>query len=183
MRSLSWQLSVKAILAIAGVLTLGWAGASTLTFTRTDELDVMAGHDLWQNTYTFTGRLEQFGGLTLFFDPATHGVLDVAGAPPEFSVSVNQPDPVLPAAGLVSLTIDAGVPSTYMASFVVTYDRLGMLANGHSYEVFDANFNTVESGQARLAGVVPEPASLPLTILACAGALLATRPRSRARTY
>ena len=38
MRSLSWQLSVKAILAIAGVLTLGWAGASTLTFTRTYEL-------------------------------------------------------------------------------------------------------------------------------------------------
>ena len=171
-----WSCS-KALLCLTMGMAAVAANAGGLTFTQSDIADVMPGEDLWQNTYSFTGALEAFGGLTLIYSPAAYGTLDVPSAPPELSGLTTQPDVGLGTDGLVTLTSSAIQPSSYTASFVVSYVKLGALGNSHPYEVFDGNFNVVGGGTATLAAV-PEPASA-LTL--GAGVLLLAWRRRRAR--
>lgn len=171
-----WSCS-KALLCLTMGISAVTANAGGLTFTRSDIADVVSGEDLWQNTYSFTGALEAFGGLTLIYSPASYGTLDIPSVPVELSALATQPDVVLGTDGLVTFTSSAAQPASYATSFVVSYVKLGVLGNSHPYEVFDANFNVVGGGMATLAAV-PEPASA-LTL--GAGVLLLALRRRRAR--
>ena len=74
-----WSCS-KALLCLTMGIAAVTANAGGLTFTRSDIVDMVPGEDLWQNTYSFTGALEAFGGLTLTYSPSTYGRLDVEAA-------------------------------------------------------------------------------------------------------
>ena len=171
-----WSCS-KALLCLTMGIAAVTANAGGLTFTRSDIVDMVPGEDLWQNTYSFTGALEAFGGLTLTYSPSTYGRLDVPSAAAELSVLTTQPDVALGTDGLVTLTSMTDQPASYLASFVVSYVQLGPLGNSHPYEVFDGSFNVVGGGMATLAAV-PEPASA-LTL--GAGVLLLAVRRRRAQ--
>lgn len=149
------------------VLSTG-VSAQSLTFTRADVADQVAGQDLWQNNYTFSGALMPFGGLSLIFSHVQYDALDVAGAAPELSASTAQPDPTLGVDGLVTLTSLANQPGSYTTTFTVSYVKRGDLGNHHPYEVFDADFNIIGGGSAVLA--VPEPSTSALWL--CGVALL-----------
>ena len=154
--------------------------SADLSFSRTDLTDVVPGEDLWQNSYTFTGGLEAFGGLTLIFSSAQYGMLDVPMAPAELSALSFQPDAGLGFDGLVTFTALANQSTGYIANFVVTYVKLGSLSDSHPFEVFDGGFNIVSNGVANMA-LVPEPASA-LLLGGGALALLALRRRHRPTT-
>ena len=158
---------------LCGLVTL--AGASSLSFVQVDLPDVVAGEDLWQNDYTYRGPLDAFGGLTLVYSPAQFGTLDVMAAPAELSALVTQPDPGLPADGLVTLTnVGAAQAGGYVAIFSVSFVQLGATVSSHPYEVFDGGFSVVDGGTALLASV-PEPGGAALLVLGLAGLVLARR--------
>lgn len=172
---------MRGALLCAALVAAGSAShASSVTFTRADIADLGPGEDLWQNTYTFSGALESFGGLNLIFSQAEYGTLSVSGFSPDLSALITQPDTGLGTDGLVTLTALSDQLPSYTTSFVVTYVRLGNLSDSHPYEVFDGNFNIVDSGNAVIATVVSEPSDL--TLLMIGGAVLAGRLRRSARS-
>lgn len=149
--------------------------SSTLTYQSTDLPDVVAGQDLWQNVYTFAGALEKFGGLTVYFDYTLHANLSVTASPSELTPTLTQPDAGLTSPGVLSLATDLDQSPSYTANVTITFVSTGPVPKTQVYEIFDANFNILETGTA-IQTPVPEPASA-LTLGLGSLALLALRRR------
>ncbi|MEO8859557.1 MAG: PEP-CTERM sorting domain-containing protein [Burkholderiaceae bacterium] len=153
---------VRKWMGILALLFAGSAMSQVLTYTRTDLPDVGTG-DAWQYSYTFSGMLENFGGINLVYSPGAYANLSIASVPPigtDFfdPATVMQPDTAAPADGLITLTSNAARSASYSTHFVVNFDKTGDLGDSHPFEVFDSSFNAT-SGTAMLAAAVPEPSS------------------------
>ena len=156
--------SRKFILSGVCAVTLAY-GASTsavnIQYQAADLPDVTLGDDLWQYTYTVSGSFVQFGGFNLLFDATLYGTLD--NPPPvvnaDWSVTTVEPDPGLFADGLFTATAVSAVPSL-ADPFTVSLVWHGVGAPGaQAFEVFNASFDTIETGQT---SVVPLPGALAL---------------------
>lgn len=182
MRASRFLLSALFIAALAS--GSGSAFAITVNYTALDLPDPVPGTDRWQYAYTINaGGFVPFGGLNLLFDPALYAGLAVTGEPDATDWMtpslVIDPDPLLPADGLVTLTALNAVDS---ASFIVEFDWFGAGTPGaQAFEVFDDFLTPVSSGQTLAAGSVidvPEPSAL----LLLSGGVLAVTRRCRAPT-
>jgi hypothetical protein len=130
--------------------------AASVTFSSIDIPDLVPGVDLRENRYVFSGALDAGGGLTLSFNPGNFADLSLFAYPPDLDLLVTQPDSTLVADGLVTLTAQSAHPSAYVAGFVVDYRQLAASPPGQAFELFDADFNVIATGQALS---VPEPAT------------------------
>jgi hypothetical protein len=130
--------------------------AGSVSFSSTDIPDLIPGVDLRENRYVFSGPFDAGGGLTLSFDSGKFADLILLAYPPDLDPLVTQPDATLVADGLVTLTAQSAQTSTYVAGFVVDYRLLGASPRSQAFELFDANFNVIATGQAFS---VPEPAT------------------------
>lgn len=181
MRASRFLLSALFFAGLASVS--GSSLAITINYTATDLPDPVAGTDRWQYAYTVSaGGFVPFGGLNLLFNPALYAGLAVTSEPDATDWMtpslVIDPDPLLPADGLVTLTALNAVDT---ASFVVDFDWLGTGSPGaQAFEVFDDFFTIVNTGQTLATGSVidvPEPSTL---LLLFGGGLAASRRRDRA---
>ncbi len=130
--------------------------ATSLTFTRTDLPDTVAGQDAWRHSYTFSGALDPFHGITLIFDHTRFADLQLGSVDAVFSTYIVPPDAGLAADGLVELTATGALASSYSTQFDLDFVRIGTLPDQHPYDVFDDGFNVIASGSATLAPI-PEP--------------------------
>lgn len=164
-----------------GAALLVWAGqatAATVQFQVTDLPDLAPGQDRWSYTYLVTGTFTAFQGFNIFFGSGSYQNLQVTQTdPPDWLTLVTEPDPGLPADGLLTGlaladTNAIGVP------FEIDFVWLGSgLPSAQSVEFFDGDFSVIATGQTTPAGSVPEPGSLALT----AGGLALLWRRTRHR--
>ncbi len=123
-------------------------------------------------------------GFDIFFDPTLYRLLQ--DPPPAvnagWDVLVLQPDPLLPDAGRYDALAVVNGPSL-SDLFTLNFVWLGTGTPGaQPFEVFDASFHVIASGQTSPAGQpspVPEPATL--TLVAVGVGVLATRARLRVK--
>lgn len=168
------RLAGAALLALG--LTAGLAQAApVVVFTATD-IDGAAGNQ-WTYDFTVSGTANADESVNLLFDSALYAGLMTSNTTPGLMVLAAQPDPGLPADGMVTATFLSalGPPE----GFTVEFTWLGSSAPGSQpYEYLDANFTVLATGSTRRAGTstVPEPQMLP-ALLALAG--LATWARRR----
>lgn len=158
-----------AMVGLALSVGLGVATSATVTVAGVDLTDLVSGQDLRENTYTFAGALDAGGGFTLLFDPARFADLNVVTSPGGLDLLLTQPDPGFPADGLVTLTAQSAQPGSYVASIVVDFVMLsGSPTAPQHFEVFDANFDIVGSGESRAPVIpgLPEPSSIALVAVA-----------------
>lgn len=168
-----WMRFAAALLACCAA---GVAHATpSLTYTRIDIADTVAGQDAWRHTYMLEGALDAFHGLTLIYEHTRFSDLDLGAVDAAFSPLVIQPDTALAANGLVALTAVSAVPATFSTQFVLDFVRIGPLADQHPFALFDDNFNVIGSGTASLAPV-PEPS---VAALMLSGVLLMAAWRRR----
>lgn len=165
----------------AALLFSGGAGATTITYTAVDLPDGSTG-DLWQYRYTVAGGFSAFAGFEVLFDAGLYEQLEDPATSPnsDWIVTIIQPDPdpVLGTSGLYSATALADGASLG-DEFVLSFIWLGSDKPGaQPFNVFDANFVTVESGRTTAAGgtALPEPSSI-LLLAGVALAMFAAVPR------
>jgi len=160
--------SIHSILFVLAVVLLtifaGNSYATTISYQATDLADITPGQDLWQYTYSVSGYVfNQNYGFTVLFDYSLYSNLE---DPPPFVNNdwdpiVLQPDPSLPADGTydaLALVNSASLADPFTVSFV----WLGIGTPGSQpFQVFDPNFETIESGRTTSgAAAIPEPATL-----------------------
>jgi hypothetical protein len=165
-----------------------WPGLSqaalVVQYQATDVADVTPGLDTWQYHYIVSGNLDVGGGFTLVFDESLYS--DLALLPPFdpvwFSI-VTQPDPGLPASGLVSQT-NLGPGTAFNGSaFDLQFTWLGAGTPGSQpFDVLDGNGDFVASGATVLPGaVVPEPGPASLMLAGLLALLVPIRRMSSAK--
>jgi len=152
----------------AGALALCLSSAlasAGVTYTVTDLPDTTPGQDLWRYHYSISGPLTASNAINVLFSPpASYSNLLVTGSTSGISPLVAQPDPALPADGMLTVT----ALNTLLATDVETVDLDFVWLGGptaapgsQAYEVLDDSFNTVSSGQTQLAGTQPGPQPVP----------------------
>lgn len=153
------------VLAVLATLTLisSEGSATTIAFEVADLPDAEAGVDLWQYTYTVSGfTLGAAGGFTILFELSEFDMLE---DPPPFvhsdwDVIVLQPDLGLNDPGWYDALALVDSP-TLTDQFVVSFAFLGTGSPGSQpFEIFDSNFDIVETGFT-----VPEPTTATLLAL------------------
>ncbi len=151
------------------------AGATTISYQVIDLPDTTAG-DLWQYQYQVSQfTFPQDEGFDIFF-PLAQGYQpgDLLGPllppNPDWSVDAFQPDPALPHNGWYEAI--ARVPNASLSGcFTQTVIWRGTRTPGRQpFEVFDASFTVIESGETVLASftcpaVVEAPEPSPLWLL------------------
>lgn len=142
---------------LAGVvLATGAAQAVTIVHAPVDLPDLLPGQDLWRYDYQVSGSFEAFGGFNLIFDPSGYAALSdiqpVASA--DWDAFAVQPDPALPAPGLLTATrLSTG--SALGDPFTVQFVWLGTGSPASQpFEVFNDSFDIIETG---FTVAVPEP--------------------------
>ena len=172
-----WRTRLAAV--VLACCAAGAAHAATsLTYTRTDLPDTVVGQDAWRHTYTFSGALDPFHGLTLIYDHTRFADLQLGSVDAVLSELVIQPDTGLAADGLVELTAMSALAPSFSTQFDLDFVRTGALADHHPYEVFDDGFNVIASGNATLAPI-PEPSVAALMV---SGIVLVAAWRRRSAT-
>jgi hypothetical protein len=163
------------------------ADAAVIEFTAIDQVDIVAGQDLW--TYSFLVSDIAFDldqGFSVYFDSARFAQL--ANPPgsvgPDWDVLIIQPDPALPDDGLYDAL--ALAPGASLAQpFSVTFIWLGGAGTAPGSQPFSinqydesGNISFLETGNT-VASVssVPEPSTL--LLLSSGLAFTVRRRRSR----
>ena len=139
------------------------------------------GGNTWEYVYTVENDslavdIENFA---VFFDLGLYENLAVGSSTPaDWDPLVLQPDPLLPDDGLYdALALVVGIaPGDSLGGFAVQFDFLGSSAPGDQFfEVFDVNFNVLDSGFTEEAETdttdpsVPSPGTLLLIALGLLG--------------
>jgi hypothetical protein len=164
-------------LVMCGMAYLPSSHAVSMSYVAQDLADVNPGEDLWRYQYSIGGSLSLFGGINFLFAPDQYGELSNAepSASPDWSVSVVQPDPGLPAEGLYSL-LTLIAPPDFTGPFSVDFVWLGQGVPGSQpFEVFDDSFVVIEEGRTAPAGSAPEPSTLALAFAVLLPLVLARR--------
>ncbi|WP_374476422.1 MYXO-CTERM sorting domain-containing protein [Zoogloea sp.] len=138
------------------------AATSSVDFIATDLTDVTTGRDLWHYKYLIKRQsLPSLFAVNLIFSPSLYGNLTVTGFSSGLSVLDTQPDPGLPADGLIIATALYG--AVFDGSETVDLDFV-WLGNGDPesqyFEILDDSFNIVLVAQTAKPSV-PPPQSLP----------------------
>jgi hypothetical protein len=152
-------------LGLCAAFLLSGGAWATISYTAVDLTDDPTGGDLWQYRYTVTGSFLTFAGFEIEFDGGLYDQLEDPATSPnsDWLVTITQPDPGLGTSGFYSATAQVDGPSL-ADEFALSFIWLGKEKPGaQPFNVFDANFVTVESG---LTTAVPEPSSLVLLLLA-----------------
>ena len=162
----------------AGLLTLGASGlanATSISYTATDLIDVNAGEDLWQYSYSVSDNIFAADtGFTIYFDFGLYELLDPSPITPnaDWDVLTWDTDPSLPDDGAYdayALTDNASLTDPFTVSFV----WLGAGTPGTQFfDVYDGfTFDILESGSSVGSQIapVPEPATLLLLSIGLVG--------------
>jgi len=160
---LSWLLPLVALLSGAPVHAL------TLHYQAVDLPDSIAGSDLWRYDYQLSGSVGSFESVNLLYSPMSYSHLDLKAAldSSRWSSLLIEPDPALPADGILSLTAVAPQGASEQTNFVLEFIWLGNGTPGaQPFELLDDSFNVIASGSTVPFGApaIPEPASLPLLV-------------------
>jgi len=182
MKKLSFGRGFRRLPYVLALLAVCSGANAAIEYQAVDLPDVVISEDLWEYRYTVTGTFEQFAGFIVLFDAALFANLQ--DPPPEvnadWSVSTTQPIPALLADGIYSATANKDSPSL-ADPFKVQFVRLTDAApGGQSYELLDAGFNVVGTGQTSQPVPIPEPETWALLALGFA-ALGLQRSKRRAR--
>lgn len=176
-RVLGAVLGIVLAAASPGVL----AAPVQISYETQDLTDLVAGEDLWLYRYRVQGDFLQFSGFNVIF-PATDypafGGIPVA-PDPSWDLIVLPPEPAAGLEGIVSATAQTDSP-VLGQPFEVTVVWAGAGTPGKQrFEVFDPNFQIIQSGLTVPLGAnpVPEPASAWL-VAGALGLLLVRRRRS-----
>jgi len=135
------------------------AGATTIASTYTPQ-----GGGNWLASFSVTndGLPASIGDFTIYFAPPLFSNLVLQGSPGSWDSIVVQPDAVLAAPGFLdSLAPSGGAigSGATLGGFQVRFAFAGFGAPGSlKFDINDANFNVLFSGQTTVA-VVPEPAA------------------------
>ena len=173
---LSWLLPLVALLPGAPVHAL------TLHYQAVDLPDSIAGSDLWRYDYQLSGSVGSLESVNVLYSPTSYSGLDLKSAfdSNRWSSLVIDPDPALPADGILSLTAVTAQGASEQTDFALDFIWLGNGTPGaQPFELLDDSFNVIAKGATVPVGAqaIPEPGSLPLL----AGALgwLAWKGRRR----
>jgi hypothetical protein len=168
-------------------LASGTGQATTIAYLPSDLADVTAGEDLWRYDYTVSGRtFLQSEFFDIYFSPSVYASLTAAPAPnPDWDVAIlQQPTPGnLPPfdRGMFdafALAADASLAGTFSVSFVY----LGSGTPGaQTFEIFDAGSSLLETGFTTLTPQIPEPSSVPLSLIGLIGCAIHLRRRFHLR--
>ncbi len=125
---------------------------------------VVPGEDHWQYRYVVSDFVfETDQGFSIFFDPDRYD--DLQDPPPavggDWDIQVFQPDTGIPDDGFYDGVAQVDSPSL-ATTFVVNFVWQGAgLPGSQSFEIFDTDFSTLETGQTVL---VPEPSAWVLVV-------------------
>ena len=128
------------------------------------------GGSVWQYDYmiendTLTDPIAEF---TIYFPETLYENLVVSSSPLEWDSIVVQPDTGLPADGFFdALSLSTGLaPGASAGLFSVTFNFLGTSSPADQFfDVYDANFNLLDSGTTSPLSPVPELNSFAMLIL------------------
>lgn len=145
---------------LAVLLFCGVSFATTITYLATDLTDPATGEDLWQYEYTVSDNTFNIGEVfTIWFDLDLYERITPISANAEWDPIALQPDPGIPDDG--AYDAEALINNASLSdAFVVSFLWLGSDAPGtQSFEVYDADFNLIESGET---APIPEPGTIVL---------------------
>ena len=142
------------------LLPVGKSYAIQILYEVANLADTTPGEDLWQYSYTVSDySFDMDYGFTIHFDYSLYSNLE---DPPlyvndEWDPIVWQPDTAIPDDGAYdALALEDG--ASLADPFIVSFVWLGGGVPGSQFfEVYDAGFNTIESGNT---APVPEPATI-----------------------
>lgn len=170
----------RAAVAIAALALSGAGWAASISYTATDVADATPGQDRWQYSYQLQGPIDPGATFVLTYGNASYADLQLLTSPLPANLDVpplTQPDPLLPADGLVYITDFTGAGG----DLVVEFTWLGTGTPGaQSFDLVDANGNPVSTSSTVAAGTTPVPEPGMAWLLgACAFAALAAGRRTR----
>jgi hypothetical protein len=147
---------IATIVATVGVMAgvpISPASAA-VTYTATDLPYVVAGHDLWQYTYVVSGPLAAFNAVNLLFAPTLYSELVMTHSSTAVDAVTAEPIPALPADGQLTITALADIPGGTDETIDLDFLWLGVGSPGsQTYEVLADQFNVLDRGETRLAGI------------------------------
>lgn len=128
------------------------------------------GGSVWQYDYLIENDTlaDPIAEFTIYFPETLYENLAVLSSPLEWDTIVIQPDIGLPANGFFdALSLSTGLaPGASAGLFSVTFTYLGTSSPADQFfDVYDANFNLLDSGTTSPLSPVPEPNSFAMLIL------------------
>lgn len=160
----------KTLAAASLLLASSYAGATTISYdvNETDASTHTWQYDFTINNDTLNSELVEF---SIYFELDQASNLQLIASPGSWDSLLIQPDPLLPDHGFLdSIPVGPGLaPGAALSGFSVAFVFLGNgIPGAQDFDVFDADFNLIESGRTRANGVasVAEPGSVLLLGLA-----------------
>ncbi len=155
------------------ILAFGICNATTIVYSVDDIDNSSSGGDLWQYSYVVSDySFDSDFGFTIFFDPGLYGSLDPAPVSPnsEWDVITWNPDTAIPDDGAfdaLALADGASLDDAFTVRFI--WSGSGN-PGSQSFEVYDSNYNPIETGTTIAATApVPEPATMLLFVTGIVG--------------
>ncbi|MGR8932360.1 MAG: hypothetical protein ACU836_17160 [Gammaproteobacteria bacterium] len=138
--------------------------SATIYYEAADLTDIVVGQDLWNYRYEVHDLSTDANGFDIFF-PVSFGFQfgDLENNPAipssDWDVIAIQPDPLLPADGLldaISLASVPALPEVFNIDFIW---RGSGTPGSQPFEVFNDNFDIIASGRTVPLGIthIPEP--------------------------